>query len=131
MNKQTLKESLINLRATALNALLLKNNIRSNYIEVYNMAKNKNDESTYNYFKKRENRIHYLLLYIFLFLFTLIGLITLSFYYKDYVIMFFDRMDINTFYLIKLFNFIENSILYISDTYNLLALKLKLLSNYI
>lgn len=130
MSKQTLKESLINLRATALHALLIKNNIQSNYIEVYNMAKNKNDESTYYYFKKRDKRIHYLLLYIFLFLFTLIGLITLSYYYKDYVIMFFDRMDINTFYLIKLFNFIKNSILYISDTYNLLILKLKLFSNY-
>ena len=128
MNKLTLEESLINLRATALHALLLKNNIRFNYNEVYNVIKSNNDESTYNYFLKREKRIYYYLLYFLLFLFILVGSIALSYYYKDYVIMFFDRMEINIFYLIKLFNFIENSILYISETYNLLIFKLKSLN---
>ena len=130
LNDKIVDESIYTLRATTLFKLLQKNSIKSNYNEIYNMVKNKDDESIYNYFLKREKRIYYYFLYFLLFLFILVGSIALSYYYKDYVIMFFDRMEINTFYLIKLFNFIENSILYISGTYNLLIFKLKLLSNY-
>ena len=130
LNDKIVDESIYTLRATTLFKLLQKNSIKSNYNEIYNMVKNKDDESIYNYFLKREKRIYYYFLYFLLFLFILVGSIALSYYYKNYVIMFFDRMEINTFYLIKLFNFIENSILYISGTYNLLIFKLKLLSNY-
>ncbi len=130
MSNINFEESIMMLRTTTLYKLLQKNNIRSTYNEVYKIIKNNNDESTYNYFKKREKRIYYYLLYFFIFLFIFVGLIAFSYSYKDSVIIFLKRMEINTFYLIKLFNFIENSILYISETYNLLIFKLKLLSNY-
>jgi hypothetical protein len=128
LNNQNFEKNILNLRASVLFKLLQKNNIRSNYNEVYYVIKSNKDESTYKYFLKREKRIYYYLLYFLLFLFILVGSIALSYYYKDYVIIFFDRMEINTFYLIKLFNFIENSILYISETYNLLIFKLKSLT---
>ena len=46
MNKQILKESLSNLRATVLHTLLNKNNINANYDDVYAMVEKNNEGET-------------------------------------------------------------------------------------
>ena len=68
-----------------------------------------------------------LYLIIIIILFSLVGLFS-SYFFQEEVIIFFSKYNINPTYLVKFFNFIENSILYISETYNLLIFKLKSLN---
>ena len=64
MNKQIFKESLSNLRATVLHALLNKNNINANYDDVYAMVEKNNDELTYKYFEKRNKKTYIWLIFL-------------------------------------------------------------------
>ena len=98
-------------------------NIFDTYSEVIKSPQNRIIR-TYRMFKKF---IKYLL--IFLVILLPVGLF-LIYVYRFQLMMLFINNDINTSYLTQFNNFIDSMMLYISDTYNLLILKLKLLSNY-
>ena len=87
MNKQILKESLSNLRATALHALLNKNNINANYDDVYAMVEKNNDELTYKYFEKRNKKTYIWLIFLLILLFAIAVLTFFLLKNKNYTLI--------------------------------------------
>ena len=98
-------------------------NVFDTYSEIIKSPKNRIIRA-FRIFKKF---IKYLL--IFLVILLPVGLFFIYVYHIQLIMLFINN-DINTSYLMQFNNFIDSMMLYISDTYNLLILKLKLLSNY-
>ena len=64
MNKETLDEKIITLRATVLSNLLRKKKIKHSVSDLEKMVNNKNDLSVYNYFSSRKNSNKRLIFYL-------------------------------------------------------------------
>ena len=98
-------------------------NVFDTYSEIIKSPKNRIIRA----FRKFKKFIKYLL--IFLVILLPVGLFFIYVYHIQLMMLFINN-DINTSYLMQFNNFIDSMILYISKTYNLLILKLKLLINY-
>ena len=64
MNKETLDEKIITLRATVLSNLLRKKKIKHSVSDLEKMVINKNDLSVYNYFSSKKKRNKRLIFYL-------------------------------------------------------------------
>ena len=64
MNKETLDEKIITLRATVLSNLLRKKKIKHSVPDLEKMVINKSDLSVYNYFSSRKNVKKRFIIYI-------------------------------------------------------------------
>ena len=72
MNKETLDEKILILRATVLSSLLRKKKIKHLASDLEKMVINKDDLSVYNHFNSRKNRKKKLIFYLILITFVLL-----------------------------------------------------------
>lgn len=72
MDKETLDEKILALRATVLSSLLRKKKIKHSVSDLEKMVINKDDLSVYNYFSSRKNRKKKIIFYLIPFTFILL-----------------------------------------------------------
>ena len=130
--------SFLNRKAVEKNNLVYKESKKRNNVENTNINTSDVFDTYSAIIKSPQNRIirafrifKKIIKYLFIFLVVLLPVgLFLIYVYRFQLMMLFINYDINTSYLTQFNNFIDSMMLYISDTYNLLILKLKLLSNY-
>lgn len=81
MNKETLDEKILTLRATVLSSLLRKKKIKHSVSDLEKMVINKDDLSVYNYFSSRKNRKKKLIFYLIPIIFLLASYITYKYWH--------------------------------------------------
>lgn len=72
MDKETLDEKILALRASVLSSLLRKKKIKHSVSDLEKMVINKDDLSVYNYFSSRKNRKKKIIFYLIPFIFILL-----------------------------------------------------------
>ena len=80
MDKETLDEKILSLRATVLSSLLRKKKIKHSVPDLEKMVINKDDLSVYNYFSSRKNRKKKLIFYLIPIIFLLASYITYKYW---------------------------------------------------
>ena len=122
MNKTEFHNSIMEMRTITLQKLLKKNKIPSKYDEVYSILKNKTNSETYNFFFKRHKKNFTYILYLFILIITLIGLISLSYFKEDYLLLILMKYGFNTSYLIQFNDIIDKLFLLFNEYYQSLII---------
>ena len=117
MNKTEFRNSVMEMRTITLQKILKKNKIPSKYDEVYSILKNKTNSETYNFFFKRHKKNYKYILYLFILIVTLIGLISLSYFNEDYLSLILMKYGFNNSYLIEFNDFMDKFILLFNKYY--------------